>query len=479
MSIYALVFFLRHKVYLIGSDTFYYVSIADSIIQSGSALDLTFIPAQSLKTIQNGIVIFHILLSALGLGPESRLVSIVVINYLLHLSAIYPLYKIARRVGLEGDFPMAALLGVYVGAQHIYRLQLLPINDGVFNALSIWLTYLIIVALQGDCKRNIPGPASRVKRRPTTLALTIVLAAVLVHFRVNTVLILGSALIAAIVARRHRYGLWTLGFLSASVAALVLPYACTDISRISVQNDRIWSDLLSRLSANCFELMTQTVPDLLFARAGTRASLIYTTFALALVLALISGLRERRTGILFVSSSCSVAILFMTILPARPARYLVYVFPFLYLLILLPGQMRPIGYMFVALVLVSSLGTFFLLGFPREPASRFWLYLHEQHVTLPDEDPLLISESSRHSYFFLEARTFQDELTWDLVDSHHGLYLIGSDEFVTARLTEIESMAEEADFAFKRRNLTPGYQGEEGHVLLQLYDLAPDERWQP
>ena len=52
ISVYALFFFLRHKVYLIGSDTFYYMSIADSILQSGSALDLTSIPAQPLKTPQ-------------------------------------------------------------------------------------------------------------------------------------------------------------------------------------------------------------------------------------------------------------------------------------------------------------------------------------------------------------------------------------------------------------------------------------------
>ena len=33
-----------------------------------------------------------------------------IINYLLYLSAIYPLYKIARRLGLVGMWPVAALV---------------------------------------------------------------------------------------------------------------------------------------------------------------------------------------------------------------------------------------------------------------------------------------------------------------------------------------------------------------------------------
>ena len=110
ISLYAFLFFVINRVYLIGSDAFYYMSIGDSILQIGSALDMTSIPAQPLKTTQNGVVFFHLLFAQLGVGPEGRLLCIAILNYVLHVSAVYPLYKIAYRVGLPRGGPMAALL---------------------------------------------------------------------------------------------------------------------------------------------------------------------------------------------------------------------------------------------------------------------------------------------------------------------------------------------------------------------------------
>ena len=83
ISIYSLLFFLSNKIYLIGSDAYYYMAIADSFVESGNLLDLTSYPTQLLKTPQNGVVFVHVLLSWLGLGPEARLVGISIIGYLL------------------------------------------------------------------------------------------------------------------------------------------------------------------------------------------------------------------------------------------------------------------------------------------------------------------------------------------------------------------------------------------------------------
>jgi hypothetical protein len=252
----------------------------------------------------------------------------------------------------------------------------------------------------------------------------------------------------------------------------VLLYSFTDASRISSRNDRLWSDLLSQLPSNIYMLGNQKIPNLLFEDVGLRANLMYGAFALALLLALISGLRKQEAGVVFISLSCTSAILFVTVFYFQDHRFLVYIFPFLYLLILLPRETRPIGYMFVALVLISSLGTF-VQGFHRVPASRFWLYLHEQHVTLPDNDPLLISEKSRHPYFFLRGRTARGELRWDQIISHSNLFVLGSDDFVSRSLTKIKIMAEAANFTFERQNLTSGYEDEEGHALIQLYNFCP------
>ena len=475
ISIYALLFFLGHKIYLIGSDTFYYMSIADGIRQTGSVAALSSDPALPLKTPQNGIVMFHLWLSQLGFGAENRLVTIVLINYALHLSAVYPLYKIARRVGLEGTLPIAALLAVYLGAFHVYRLQLIPNNDGVFNALSIWLTYLIIIVLDDH-----PGPSEtgHILRRPSwsvKLALLIVLSAILVHFRLNALLILGAGLVAAVAVRHLKGVLWTAGSLAVAVASLALVYAFIDTSRMASQGEGILDGILGRLPSSVPTVLSETIPNLLFGPWGLWGRLISVPFALALalavVMALVSGLHRREAAVLFMALSCAAALVFVTLLDFQSHRLLIYVFPILFILIILRVFTRPFGYIFVALVLASSLLTFYR-GFDREPASEFWLYVHENKVSLPDSEPLLISEHSRHPYFFLSARTYRGELTLELISSRESLFLIGDRSFVDARLSEIGAMSAESGYSFKLRSLTPGYQDEEGHALLELYDFS-------
>ena len=472
ISIYALVFFLTNKIYLIGSDTFYYMSIADSIVESGSALDLTSTPAQPLKTPQNGVVLFHVVLSRLGLGAEGRLISIVVINYLLHISTAYPLYRIARRIGLEGTLPVAALLAVHLGAFHIYRLQLLPINDGIFNALSIWLTYLIVVAVQDFPMRRPSEWSGRLSSWPLLLVMMIGLSAMLVHFRLNAIVIVGAAVLAAIVATRFRNAIWAGGLLAVSIISIALPYAFADTTRIGGVGDNILSGALGRVPSNVFDLITDFVPSLLFAQVGERASLIYIPFAVALVLALVQGFRKREPGILFIGLSCAGALLYLVFLSVGTHRYLVYVFPLLYLLVLVPERMRAIAYMFVAVVVVSSVVTF-VDGFDRVAESRFWLYLNQQSVSLPSDNPLLISERSRHPYFFLSTRSYRGDLTWERISSHGSVFLLGDGKFVSSRLSEVKELAEAANSTFRRQNLTAGYQDEEGHVLLQIDDFSP------
>ena len=110
----------------------------------GEMKDITAIPSFPVKSPQNGIVFVHVILSFIGMNAKVRILTIVVINYLLYLSGVFPLYKIARWSGLERGLPLAALLSVYLGPWHIYRINLLAINDGIFNSLILWLAYMLI-----------------------------------------------------------------------------------------------------------------------------------------------------------------------------------------------------------------------------------------------------------------------------------------------------------------------------------------------
>ena len=80
LSLYTLRLFLWGKVCFIGSDTFYYMSVADNLVDHGSFQDLRTVPAQRLKTPQNGIVLVHALLPEIGFGSEARLATISVFD---------------------------------------------------------------------------------------------------------------------------------------------------------------------------------------------------------------------------------------------------------------------------------------------------------------------------------------------------------------------------------------------------------------
>ena len=71
ISIYSLYYFWVNKVYFIGSDTYYYWSIADSVAKSGRFMDTTVIPHEPIRTTQMGIVFLHQVLNVSLLIPMS------------------------------------------------------------------------------------------------------------------------------------------------------------------------------------------------------------------------------------------------------------------------------------------------------------------------------------------------------------------------------------------------------------------------
>ncbi|SVD90008.1 uncharacterized protein METZ01_LOCUS442862, partial [marine metagenome] len=192
---------MANKVFLIGSDTYYYMAIADSILKYGEMRDITAIPSFPVKSPQNGIVFIHVILSFIGIGSKARILIIVVFNYLIYLSGIYPLYKIARWSGHEGGLPLASLLSVYLGAWHIYRINLLAINDGIFNSLILWLVYVVIKFIR---EMDILKSFSLTMNILMNLFIIYLLVIVSVLFRLNSALIIGSAVISTIFVRKFK-----------------------------------------------------------------------------------------------------------------------------------------------------------------------------------------------------------------------------------------------------------------------------------
>ena len=110
ISIYSLYYFWVHKVYFIGSDAYVYWSMADSFAKSGSFMDMTILPNEPSRTTQVGIIFFHLVLSKIGLIGESRFIFIMFFYYFLHLSTIFPINQIAKKVGLTDLLPRVFLI---------------------------------------------------------------------------------------------------------------------------------------------------------------------------------------------------------------------------------------------------------------------------------------------------------------------------------------------------------------------------------
>ncbi|MCP4602711.1 MAG: LamG domain-containing protein [Proteobacteria bacterium] len=473
VAVYSLIYFLTNKIYLIGSDAFYYMAIADSVFQTGALADITSVPAMGVKTPQNGIVFIHLVLRSLGLGAEDRLIAIVIINFIMHVGAAYPLYRIAGKFGVESRVSMAALLGVYLCAFHIYRFQLLALNDGIFNSLTIWLTFFIVVLFKDYPDQALRKPLQH-EKLPRLLACLLLLSIALPHFRLHANLVFGAALLAAVIAGRPRAAILFLCLLIISVASSLLTYTFfVESDRLTAYAGKGGATFLDGRFFKISRLMHEGFPRLLFGDGPTRpGKVICAVFGLSLLLTLIPALRKRDPAVLFVCLSCAVAILFLLTSPWINRRYYVYIFPLIYMIILMKPQTRQIGFLAVMLVFLSSINLL-QREFPRQPPSRFWLYLNQHPVMLSDANPLLISSMKRHPYFFLQTPSFREKLTWERILSHKGVYILGDKKFIGEKLSIVDCLAGEAGFIYKRKALTPDYRDKDGHRLLHLYDFRP------
>lgn len=471
LSIYLLFFYLQQKSVLIPKDAIYYLAIADGILTHGAVVDLSTIPVTPILTPQNGVVVFHLILSVFGLEHEGRLMGITIINYLLHLSAVWPLYKIARRIHLS-TLQIAALLGLYVGSYYFYYYQLMALNDGAFNALSVWLVYLVIASYKAVKDSLL---------RRTTLVSIFFLTIVLVHFRIQAFTILAAAFLAAIIVRRYSFAFWMVVSMLAGIASLALIYIFIDTSGILgyAENRRAIFELynkgfFSNLTLKVYSVFNQALSEVLFTDLGPLCNLIYCFFILGILLVINSSRRQQNFAVLFISLLCFVGIAAMILFFLPVSRYLVYLFPFFYLLIMFSKWTRPIGYVFISIILILSFAKLrFGLNVPESENNKFWRYLHEQHIALSAENTLLISEEPRRPYLFLKTRSFVGELTWEKIKVHQSILLVGSRSFIQTSIERIEYLSrKEKHNSIKSRSLTPGYSDPEGFQLLELYNFT-------
>jgi len=482
VSLYSFYFFLSNKVYLIGSDQYYYMSIADSIIESGKMENITSIPSKPIKTPQNGIALVYVLLSLLGISHRDGQLVIVFINYMAYLGGIYPLLMITRHFGLTKKLPLVALLSVYLGAWHIYRINLLAINDGIFNSLILWLAYFFIKFFHSSNELS----SFLLSRNTAKIYLTILfLTIVSIQFRVTAILVIGSAVIGGVIVRNYRASVWSLlGVTLMLLSIFSIFHTFVGVSPLDITHFKLsenFRELFSNVVSYKIKLILWKILPRLTAGlsplSNSFATLCFTVFPLSMLYCLYRGYIEKNFSKIFLALICLTGLWFT--LKYSNARVIFYTFPFIYLLLLGHRKTRFIAYVFVLLVFLQSFQTFFQ-GFRRMPGSKLFLHIYENNISLPDYNPLLLTSEAAHTYYFLNVRAFKsklnsdgivripDELNWVSVENKKIIYVLGDSNYVNSAYSQVQEMAASNGYKIQTKPLTPDLDEFEGWALVEM-----------
>ena len=477
VSLYSFYFFLSNKVYLIGSDTYYYMSIADSIIQSGKMENLNSIPSTPIKSPQNGVAFIFALLSLLGISHRDGQLVIVFINYIVYLGGIYPLFMITKHLGLTKKLPLVSLLGVYLSAWHVYRINLLPINDGIFNSLILWLVYFLIKLFHDKSTLRL-WPISRSEFQ---IILCVALLTILsIQFRLNTVLVIGSSIISGILVKNYRATI--ISFLLSCLMLLFflsIFYFLAGVPSFKVSEN--FHELFTSINVyNLKMVLWKILPGLIASLSPLSNPLVticFTIFPLSMLFCLYRGYIEKNYSMIFVALICLTGLWFT--FKFKNSRVIFYTFPFMYLLLFCHRKTRVIAYGFVLFVFLQSFQTFFH-GFSRGPESKLFLHIYENNLSLPDQDSLLITNDAPHTYFLLNTRAFRSklnsdgivkinpQLTWSSMQKKKSIFVLGGSTYINSVYSQIDQMAISNGYKLNFDSITPDYDEFDGWALVEL-----------
>jgi len=445
LSIWSLFFFLDNKIYLIGSDAFYYKSISDSILQFGEFQDITQKDPISVKTPQNGIVIIHLILTLIGISKYNLFPFIVFINYFFYLSAIYPLYKIFFIVSNNSQKKdVIPLIGVYLSAWHIYRINLLAINDGIFNSLIIWSVYFSIILVNSiESNKTYSTKIFEVIKFVILIGITSL-------FRVNIFFVILASIMALIFTKRFK----TLKYFSIFPILLLtifwIMFSVIDIRAFEK------TDFLTRVSNIILQpegfnqltrLLSNILPRVIFGSWGISSrifKIIIIVFPLSMIYYGIRGIRLNHYPKVLISSLCILSLWFTFSFPN--ARVIWYIFPFVYLIVFTIKEIRLFGYIFYFFVIIQTFQEFHI-GYNRMPESELFLHIYENKIELSEKNSMLLTRKARHSYFLFDKRAYRisddvdgiidgkipipNSLKRDLFNNSRPLYILGDSTYIS------------------------------------------------
>ena len=457
ISIYSLYYFISNKIYFIGSDAYYYWSIADSFLTHGVLMDITIVPNGFLRTPHIGMVFIHLFSSLINIQSEDRFIFISILYYLLHISSLYPINQIAKRLGIKDLFSRLLIISAHLGAWHLYRAQLLSNNDGFFNPLAIWFIYILFIIAQNISKQKL---STLIKNRDNYLWIIItasLLSYILPLFRLQVILIHLSAIFTALIIKNYTLLRYSITLLLASTLSLIISFANTNTETITNKVISKSSSIMFDIFGEIYRTIFDKIPSLFYNYNLDNFIDYLAIIPLGVLLYLFyKSLIEKNFSLLFLTTICCSALLWATVFGYSRARYFLYIYPMFFSILFVSDKKRFIGYFFVCLVLVSSFYNL-IRPYDRPPASRITLYLHNNNIVLPNKNPLLISSFERHPYFFLKSSTFAGKLDINIILDNGEIFLLGDEKYLNNKIAMISRLAESNSYTFNSTSLIPDY----------------------
>ena len=406
----ALFYFYLNRYYFVGSDVYYYLSLADSLIKNGYLSNLTSSPPSQIVSPQNGIVFLMAGFKNLGLSNFQVITTIPIINFILYVISFYPIYRLAK--SLKFSKARIYMLSLFYYSHWVaYRLQLISVNDGIYNAVIIWLFYLVYRQLTD---------------RPKLLPLIILLSGLTIHFRINVYLFLLSVITSTIILKRFRQAavyFLVLGLTFLSLKAVVnSPVYSSNVKQLGQASTYIKyyskkiivntknSNNEATIYQDVHELFLERIPELFLVRLDRiSSSLNYLYLSLVIIQAycLFKGIKTKNFILIFFSSFIFLSYFFAIFVGIPNHRYFFHSYILTILMIIFLSKQNFVLHSFsiAYLLLILTLSIYVFSGKRQTPCLPSLLYsLKEKGTTLPTNS-VLFSELDRHPYLFLNQPT--------------------------------------------------------------------------
>lgn len=311
------------------SDAYYYVSLADSLNQTGKLWALTSEPQTAIVTSQNGIVFFHYALIKLGItNIELRVWVISLTGCGFLLGSFWLLAKLMhKRLNVSWQHIGWIMLIMALNTQWYVSL-LQPVNDVYFLFLSFAFIYFYFV--QSDANGS-----DETKR---WIAL-LVIALLINHFRLQGVFLFLAAMLVALRFGQFKLmfayaGLLTVSLLSVTIVNQAI---IDDFSGISASTQYLIDYWLGNNFAQAIESFFLVALPRLFIGFSVYGQFYFWLFVILVLLLLYQtwvSWRLREHKHLFLAIMIWINVIFVMMLPFQVPRYLFAVVPFIFVLLL-------------------------------------------------------------------------------------------------------------------------------------------------